>query len=231
MDKSPCSFLALAVSIFGTSVCIASADPVTITSGSITVPSPTLSLPLRFEGTDGVLTFSLTGQISNDSGIGLHQCIPCSITATSVSLFINSSGQDLTGTLMYGLDTYRVGGVSDDVGNVLLEISGVAVLPPAPSFTNQMATIMAPFQIDRAFFSPPGRGGPFGPGNTLRGGGVATVSLFAEEPRAGLLVWSLRSAEYQFAPTPEPASVVLLASGLIGVAMRRRKRRSEPGAV
>ena len=69
----------------------------------------------------------------------------------------------------------------------LLEISGVAVLPPAPSFTNQMATIMAPFQIDRAFFSPPGRGGPFGPGNTLRGGGVATVSLFAEN--RGLACW------------------------------------------
>ncbi len=193
----PLRFLVAAATILGASVPrVALADPVTITSGFIFLPASTVFSPIQLEGTDGVLPFSFTGAISPDSNIAVRFCTPCSQTATSISVEINTTGMDLPGIVLYGDDNYGVGGLADTVGSVALHLDGSALLPPAPSITNQLATVTAPFEVvPTSRFSPPISGGPFGPGNTLRGSGTATVSLFAEEPRTGLLVWSLQSAD------------------------------------
>jgi hypothetical protein len=233
----PLRFL-VAAAILGASVPrIASADPVTITTGVVSISRSLSSAEsIQLQGTDGVLPFSLDGFFSSASGIGVLTCTPCSPTQRTLSLLINTSGTDLVGTVIYGDDHYRVGGVADTVGNVFLQISGVALIPPAPLSVSDLATVSGLFTIDRAGFQPPISGGQFGSGNSLVGAGLARVSLFAEDTGHGVLSWSLGSAEYQFgvgeqAPIPEPASFVLLASGLVGVAMRWRKRRSQSGEV
>jgi hypothetical protein len=81
-------FLVLvAAGILGTSVPrVVSADPVTIMSGSISVPPGFANLPIQLLGTDGVLPFSFTRQLANSSHIELRSCKPCDLNATMVSL-------------------------------------------------------------------------------------------------------------------------------------------------
>jgi hypothetical protein len=57
----------------------------------------------------------------------------------------------------------------------------------------------------------------------LIGSGTATLDVIANQ--SGDALWELSSLRYDFAPTPEPATVLLVGTGMFALAARRYRRR------
>jgi len=201
----------------------ATADPISITSGMISLPRIFQGGPMTLAGTDGVRAFTFDGVLSgSDAGIGAFACIPCSPNAQiSVAIFAFSA---IFGTVVYGNETYLTNGAFSDLkGGLPLEIAGAGVLPPPPTTVGETATFMVPFTAAGRLI-PPGDP-PGGLGNSILGSGLAAITVVGDFDDGGRPVWSFQSAQYRFgeqAPIPEPTSVLLLTTGLAGLALKRR---------
>lgn len=205
-----------------------SADPIAITSGTITLPANFAPAPTTLNGTDGVRTFTFTnGVISTDAIIGPYtSCEPCT---TQVSIAIHAV-IGVSGDVTYGSESYRVGpGLLDTDGDLNLDVLGAPIPLPTPGAVGELRTFTAPFTASGTLVPP------FFPGgltNTLSGSGMMTITLAGGPMGVGQPTeWSFRRAEYRFsessggpAPVPEPASCLLIASGLSALALKRRSR-------
>jgi hypothetical protein len=101
---------------------------------------------------------------------------------------------------------------------VSLELDGMTTLPDV---RGSSIVITKPFSVGQhSFFESPDTGSvPF------RGGGVVTLTLLANP---SFPVWEFSQLRYDFqtpAPVPEPATLVLVGGGLVGL-LRVRKRRT-----
>jgi hypothetical protein len=196
----------------------ASADPITITGGSIVFAKPTI-LQLGPISIVGTRSFSIEGLIDTGENPRIDpiaQCFPCT-SGIPFSLGAQLTGSGFIADATLDGQTYPNIGFN---GFASLELNGTATLPEVkgPSIV-----ITAPFMIDeRSFFQPPDAASvPF------RGGGVVTLTLHANP---SVPMWEFSQLRYDFqtpTPVPEPATLVLVGGGLVGL-LRFRKRRTAP---
>jgi len=206
----------------------ARADPVTVTGGFLLATGVNeVSPPSALTGTDG---FTATGQLVIGVGAGrldaIESCrpfdpFPCGAGA-SLPLFgfLSAQGSDpgfSDAVVTLRGEEYRDFGIDDPYG-FILELEGTAVLP---SFGDGAAqSVMAPFTLTGRFFD--------GMSITqLVGGGMATLGL-TQAAFEGVPLWSVEQVRYDMqdtAPIPEPGTLLLVGTGLAGIARARARRR------
>lgn len=199
---------------------VASADPIQITSGSliwrggtsadITANSATGSLAIQVHGYDAAGIF---GPWSTCTGTAY-----CTAGGT-INLVAAWSGLDLPGEMTYQGVTFPLSLHSDNDPSVSMQWSGVLELPD--DFAGQ--TLTAPFSFS-GFVLPIGT--PEAPSLTLTGHGTATLSFAPYPPGVFPGAFTLAAARYDFEPTPEPASLILLGTGIAGTWATRRRRKA-----
>jgi hypothetical protein len=185
----------------------AHADPIPIrVTGSLDLAAP----PGTFESLGhldlvGRGDFRVTEVVVAET-MGGVTCAPC---APGDFLNLGGAFAEDFGSVTLGGVTYAI--PSDAGVGSSFFANGVA-----PAFgSNGVLTV--PFTY-LGFFSPPGR--EF----ELRGQGMATVR-FRPDHGGSSPLWDFDGARFQFAPTPEPGTLLLISSGMAVLAWRRRACR------
>lgn len=199
----------------------AHADPIVVTGGSTFLYWDGSGTSVRLQG-DGL-------SVVTDAYGGGIQILPSGVT-------------DLDGTLTFGsigtaahLWTVTLEGTqyAAYLGGSLDFDTAPVVIPPTPGRNEQLVTFTTPFTMTGGLR---GTSGPLGTGSVLfdvllTGTGTASAHGFAADTN----LYRIGGVSYQFAPadvaaTPEPATLLLMGTGVAGVLMRRRRQSREPRA-
>ena len=204
--------LLLFVFVFTTST--AKADPIVVTSGSLTVTGVTGSPSYNFAGTN----FTATGSGGDEGNTGPAGCSPC-----------------VSGSLI-NVNSFFVG-TSLGHGNVTIDSSVFNNIFIAGEFGFSVAAVLVPVSLTDVTLMA-----PFTFGGTMIGcvephlicqtqvftvqvigSGTATIQLQHFLDSAGNSLFSFRSVTYTFetAAVPEPASMLILMGGLAALGAKK----------
>jgi hypothetical protein len=206
-------------------VATATAEPIQITSGSLVFPASPIPITVELAGAG----FTFTGRTGTQQ-IWLSpysEClVPACLPGSTVSLHtVGTEATYLFATATYQGQSFDNFGGIDARSGLLTEWTGSLELPS--NFAG--GSLSAPFSFSGVFRLTDDQTGFFQRVD-LFGSGIATVTFgpygSPEYPNA----FGTQSVRFDFAevaPTPEPASLLLLGTGLCAIAAARR-RRTQP---
>jgi len=196
------------------------AESIAITSGGLVWTMASGRAPAITLAGDG-FTFeggALLGRFSP-----LDQCrVPECVEGTTVDLFAQWSDNDLPGTATFNGETYTGVGGLDSPTWVLAAWHGSVTIPDG--FTG--GVLMAPFLFSGLFTYAPDRMTP-STRLTLYGSGQTTLTFSPSVVFPGAFDLDAIRYEFDANPVPDPASMLLVGTGLAGLAALRR-RRADP---
>lgn len=207
------------------SLCIAvpaAADTIRISSGALIFTTPPLG-PISVELAGEGFTFSGSTVPFSIWFSPYESCtVPACVAGSTLDLRTAGAASTYrSATVTYQGVTYNNLTGINNTSDIYTEWTGSVVFPQG--FTG--GTLTAPFAFS----------GTFRPSDTyidLSGSGTATLTFGPYNPLVNPHAFATQTVRFDFAdvaPTPEPASMLLVATGLAALAARRRRRRIADG--
>jgi hypothetical protein len=201
----------------------ANAEAVTITTGSVRVTS----------NIRDIISFNFSGNGLSVNGFDNHAANPQYMSPCLRSASLCQPGDLIFPTALRQLSSEpgsptsvtfngRSVLVSWASNDSFLQFTGPGVV--IPSSTDQM-TLMMPFDmVGTIQVHPLDDPGSVIFSTTINGSGIATLTL--RRPAGNPVGFAIDTAQYDFSPTavPEPATVILLTTGLAGIVFRKCRR-------
>ena len=203
----------------------AKAEPVTITSGSVSVTSTVRdTLAFNFSG-DGLAVSGINPHAPVQQNLSpclssASLCQPGDLILPNVLIYLSAEGPSF---VTFNGTTVQVSWASQDS---FLQFTGPGVVIPSSAAETDLVTLTMPFDMTGTInvhdVNDPG---PVIFSTMINGSGIA--SLLLQRPAGNPVGFVITAARYDFTPAavPEPATMILLTTGIAGVVARKYRGR------